>query len=169
MAGQETDSSGYSFTAIARYTASGALDSTFGSGGTMTTDLSGSASANSFAQGLLIDLMARSKLPAITMVAQTLDDFFLARYVANNAPAAANALAAHELRLTKAKRIIRAIRSRLSSAGWAGFPMPSGLTTRPRLPSRLPTIAMGPGNIRPTAVQVGCQSHRASAIRMRFI
>ncbi len=87
LAGQELDTSGNEFFAVARYDASGLLDPAFGTGGTTTTDFSGSASADSVAAGVVIEADGKIVVAGYSD-AEGSDDFAISRYVANNAPTA---------------------------------------------------------------------------------
>ncbi len=93
LAGTETNSvSGNQFLAAARYNANGTPDTSFGSGGAVTTDFSGNNTAQSVASGVAIQ--ADGKIVAAGYTGSATDSFAVARYVANNAPTSANATAA---------------------------------------------------------------------------
>ncbi len=100
LAGYEQDSThGNDFIALARYTAAGALDTSFnpsgnpavGSGtaapGTVTTDLSPANSNASVGDSIVIE--PDGKIEVAGFYGATNQDFAIARYVANNAPTAA--------------------------------------------------------------------------------
>ncbi|MGA2439639.1 MAG: right-handed parallel beta-helix repeat-containing protein [Tepidisphaeraceae bacterium] len=94
LAGLETDNSGNDFFALARYDANGTVDTSFGTGGTVTTDFSGSASADSIAGGVAIQPDGLIVAAGFTGAGTNPDNFAVARYVSNNAPTATNATAA---------------------------------------------------------------------------
>lgn len=87
LAGEELDTSGNEFFAVARYNSNGLLDPNFGTGGTTTTDFSGDATADSVAAGVAIEGDGKIVVAGYTD-AEGSDDFAVARYVANNAPTA---------------------------------------------------------------------------------
>jgi uncharacterized delta-60 repeat protein len=92
LAGYETDiASGYQFFAAARYDTNGAPDSAFGTGGDATTDISGNASADSFANGVAIQNDGQIVVAGGYSGAE--ENTVVARYVANNAPTSSNATA----------------------------------------------------------------------------
>ncbi len=93
VAGSEVDGpSGNQFFALARYDANGTLDTSFGSGGTVTTDFSGGTAGN-VAAGVAIQSDGQIVAAGQTGAGAIPDDFAIARYVANNAPLAANTTA----------------------------------------------------------------------------
>jgi uncharacterized delta-60 repeat protein len=93
VAGSEVDgATGNQFFALARYDANGTLDTSFGSAGTVTTDFSG-GSAGNVASGVAIQSDGQIVAAGQTGAGMVPDDFAIARYVANNAPVAANTTA----------------------------------------------------------------------------
>ena len=94
LAGFETDSaSAEDFFALARYTASGTLDTAFGTsgtGGVAITDFSVNATADSVATGVAIQPDGLIVAAGFTGAGTNPDNFAVARYVSNNAPTAAN-------------------------------------------------------------------------------
>ena len=93
VTGYEQEGSGHDFVALARYSSGGVLDSAFGTAGTTTLNL-GDASKDSVGSGVLIQQDGKIEVAGYTSVGATPDNFFLARFVANNAPVAANSSAA---------------------------------------------------------------------------
>ncbi len=83
--------SSFDFFALARYSSAGVLDGNFGSGGVVTSDLSGTASANSVAGGVAIQPNGLIVAAGYTEAEINPPNFAVTRYVANNAPTAAHA------------------------------------------------------------------------------
>ncbi|WP_229844387.1 delta-60 repeat domain-containing protein, partial [Deinococcus indicus] len=81
VAGYAIGTQGYNF-ALARYTASGALDSTFGTGGKVTTDFAGSSDVG-FA--LSPDAQGRILVAGYTYTGTQSFNFALARYTSSGA------------------------------------------------------------------------------------
>ena len=88
LAGFETDNSGNNFFALARYDANGTVDTSFGTGGTVTTDFSGNATADSIANGVAIQPDGLIVAAGYTGAGSNPDNFAVSRYVSNNVPTA---------------------------------------------------------------------------------
>ena len=90
VAGNEVDATtSLAYVALARYNADGTLDSAFNTSGTQITDISLGTAATT-AAGLLLEPDGKIEVAGTTgfptTMASVLNDFFLARYVANNTP-----------------------------------------------------------------------------------
>ncbi len=93
VAGSEVDSvTGNELFALVRYNANGTLDTSFGSGGTVTTDFS-SGAADNIATGVAVQSDGQIVVAGSTGAGSIPDNIAVARYIANNAPVAANATA----------------------------------------------------------------------------
>jgi len=111
VAGEELDSSSNEFFALARYNTDGLLDTSFGTGGTVTTDFSGSASADSVAAGVAIEGDGKIVVAGYTDAGANPPNFAISRYVANNAPTVASSPPFAFTQIDQKQTNSRAIRS----------------------------------------------------------